>query len=198
MERKTSKTENVLSLLLWLLGMFWLDTPKAAVLMLFAVTLHEMGHLCAFLLMGEPLPGLGAQRLGLRLFEARPLSYKREALAALAGPFANLLCFSFSWLLGKAGLGAYLHLFLAIGNLLPIETLDGGRVLEGILGTYFDAKTVYGVCRAVSFLTLCIALFFALVFLWARGSGAYLFFLFFSLFVRHLTMSDACIDFRRI
>lgn len=198
MEKKTSKAENVFSALLWLFGLFWLETPAVAILTLLAILLHESGHLCAFLLLGEPIPHLSAQNLGLRLFEKRPLSYKREAVVALSGPLANLLCFCLSLLFFGASLGAYVHLFLALGNLLPVETLDGGRILEGMLGAHFEAKTVYAICRAVSFFTLSSALLFSLIFLWIRGSGAYFFFFFFSLFLRHLATASTCIAFRRI
>ena len=198
MKKNTSKIENILSALLWLFGLFWLETPAVAILTLLAILLHEAGHLCAFLLLGEPTPRLSAQSLGLRLLEARPLSYKREAVVALSGPLANLLCFCLSLLFFRESLGAYVHLFLALGNLLPIETLDGGRILEGMLGAHFEAKTVYAICRAVSFFALSSALLFSLVFLWSKGSGAYFFFFFFSLFLRHLATASTCIAFRRI
>lgn len=189
---------DFISLFLWVVGIFLSEPPRVALFMMLAVLLHEMGHLCAFLLLREPLPHLRIGRLGFLMHACRPLSYKRQVAVAFAGPFVNLLCFALALVTGAMGAGAYLHLFLALGNLLPIEALDGGRMLEGALGARLGPKQVYGICRAVSFLTLCAGLLGTLGALWIRGGGAYLFFLFFSLFVRHLATATHAKGFRRI
>lgn len=179
-----------LCLLLWGAGVFLCEEVPVALTLLCAAVLHECGHVAAFLLLGEPMPALRAGRLGLQLCAVRPMSPRRECLVALAGPAVNLLCALALRVLCGAGLPFYMHLMTAAGNLAPVGSLDGGRILRTLCEVRFSPRTARLLWRGVSLVTLCAGLWASLCALWCRGTGGYLFFLCFSLFLSHIAGKD--------
>lgn len=174
-------------LLLWVMGTLLCQEWPVALTLLCATALHECGHLAAFLQLKEPMPALHFGRLGLQLQAARPLSMRAECLTALAGPAVNLLCAALLCLLCGPGLPAALHLLTALGNLAPIDSLDGGRVLRVLCEMRFSPAVAFRIWRTVSFFTLSVGLAAALCALWCTGQGGYLFFLCFSLLLSHIS-----------
>lgn len=126
---------------LLLLGvLFWLDEEVGLLVWgLLACLIHELGHVAAALAFGGRPSRLSLTAVGAELSFRYPvpLSYGRDSLVSLAGPAANLLA-------GSAILayGSYLPAALSFGigafNLLPIQPLDGGRVLYNLLAEWLD------------------------------------------------------------
>ncbi len=127
---------------------------KAAVMLVFALFVHEFGHLFAYRLMGQPwgrmvfLPFLGAIALPRLPFD----SQGQAVFAALMGPgFSTLLALL---CLVPAMLGdvpnPYVALFglivvgLNIFNLLPVEPLDGGVALRSVLTRLMGPAARFG------------------------------------------------------
>lgn len=126
----------------------------AAFLLIFALFVHEFGHLLAYRLMGQPwgrmvfLPFLGAMAMP-RLPQE---SQGQTVFAALMGPgFSALLAIlcMVPWMLGGQSnpylivlglITAALNLF----NLLPAEPLDGGVALRSVLTRMIGGKAQYG------------------------------------------------------
>ena len=152
---------------LLLLAWFALESgPKPLLLILFAATMHELGHFAVLRLWGAPV---GRVRIGLlgAMMEAdrSALSYGKELSALLAGPFVNLLCAA---VLIYAAAGA--HLALGAFNLLPIRPLDGGQALELLAAWRFGPAVGEQTARIVSL--LCAALLFGgLVWLMRESRG---------------------------
>ena len=106
-----------------------------------AILLHEMGHMLAARLCGVRMTALRIDLFGARLRLGGTVSYRHEALIAAAGPTVNLLSaavlptltrMDISTCLGGEGMaGTFVlaSLGLAAINLLPVRSLDGGRVL---------------------------------------------------------------------
>jgi Zn-dependent protease len=124
---------------------FFLGTP-AAVMIVFVLFVHELGHMLAYRAIGQPwgrmmfLPFLGAIAIPKLPFEKQ----WQLVFAALMGPGFSLLlaigCFA------VVSFGAYpegyRQIFIWLGlltvglnalNLVPIEPLDGGVVLRSVL-----------------------------------------------------------------
>ncbi len=126
----------------------------AAVLLVFALFVHEFGHLLAYRLMGQPwgrmmfLPFLGAIAIPRFAFETQG----QAVFAALLGPgFSTLLAVAcalatygtvsappFIAVLGLVTVG--LNLF----NLLPVEPLDGGVALRSVLQRLMGRHARFG------------------------------------------------------
>ena len=126
------------ALLLW--ALFVGQALSPALMLLFAVLLHECAHALAMLLLrAGPLRFTGAMG-GFLLSPARPLSDGEEAFVTLAGPFSNLLCCGICLLLcAPTGGGekmvamATVQLLTGFCNLLPAPGTDGGRLLGLLL-----------------------------------------------------------------
>lgn len=112
-------------------ALIYLDGQGLVLQSALACVLHELGHWAAIALLGGRVRALRLTAVGaeMELDPCRPLSYGREAAAALAGPAVNL---SLAWLSVRTGryLFAGLNLCFGLLNLLPIRPLDGGRALS--------------------------------------------------------------------
>lgn len=158
---------------------------------LLAALLHECGHLLAAAALRLPHRRFRLRVQGARLcVGGRMLSYGEEWLLAAAGPAVSLiasavggfflsssrflLCFSVSSLL------------LGILNLLPVRTLDGGRMLEIPLERLFGLRLSRTVLTVTSFLCLFLLWALAVYFLLRVGDGLSLLCFSLGLFTRFL------------
>jgi Zn-dependent protease len=141
---------GAISLLAFALLLGWL----IAALLIVALFVHEMGHLVAFRLMGQPwgrmifLPFLGAVAIPRLTFE----SQGQSVFAALMGPgFSVLLSLACTFhVLTSDGINPYVALLglvatlLNIINLLPAEPLDGGVALRSVLTRLMGHRARFG------------------------------------------------------
>ena len=126
--------------------------------------IHEMGHILAARLCGVRMRALRVDLFGARLHLAGMMSYRREATVAAAGPLFNLLTAAILLSGAKGNVASYLagdgggsilalsSLALAAINLLPVRSLDGGRILRCTLAPLIGERA------ADSLLTLGTAL----------------------------------------
>ena len=125
---------GILMLLILLFG----DNRKYAIIAFCAAIVHEVGHICASLILKMKLEGLTLNLFGARLKVALTMySYKQEFWMALAGPLANAIFGTLSIFIYTADdtqpntyllFFAIASFFLASLNLLPIKGFDGGRI----------------------------------------------------------------------
>jgi len=139
-----------------------------AVLVVGALFLHEMGHLLAYRMIGQPwgrilfLPFLGAiavPRIGF-------VTQAQVVFSAIMGPAMSVLipllaavyaAFEGPYTEGVALVGivaAALNLF----NLLPVEPLDGGVVLRSVLARLMGQKARFGLI-AIGALLLAVGVY---------------------------------------
>ena len=144
---------------------------------LLACVLHELGHLAALFALGSEIKEIKITVFGAKMKFNDHLSYAEEAVAAAAGPFVNLvlafICSRLHWLYPFAGV----NFALAVFNLLPVGTLDGGR-LVGCLAAQFGNQQLSD--RIVMCVTYTFTAIFGIV-----GVGA-------ALFWRNLTLLIMC------
>lgn len=115
--------------------LIYLDGQGIVLRALLACALHEFGHWVVIRVLGGRVSALRLSAVGaeMRLDPVYPLSYFREAAAALAGPVVNLLT-AFAAAHGGHYLFAGVNLCLGVLNLVPAAPLDGGRALGCVLG----------------------------------------------------------------
>lgn len=140
------------------------------------VTVHELFHLFAALLLGVRTASIMIMPFGmtLRLSGSVIKDPLKESLVALSGPLANAVMIFMGYIARDVYLWAEESLFLywalnwtiMLLNLLPILPLDGGRVLRAILTHVFGYLTGMRIIRTMTFsftLILTVLGIFALV-----------------------------------
>lgn len=177
--------------------------PAALLLLGLAALIHELGHLAAAVACGVRITGMRLDLFGARLELPGLLSYRQELLVALGGPAANLLtaavlfrawtacgcpvCGASPSLSGWAlVLGVLLpaSLGLCAVNLLPVATLDGGRILSCLLSLTLGAGAARRVLRLLSLFLLTLLWLLSVYALLRAGQFLSLFVFSFSLLVR--------------
>jgi len=124
-----------------------------------AALLHEFGHWIFGKSCGIGLKEFQINLLGARLMSDRKIySYRAELILCVGGPIVNLTTFCLLSLcsLSNPLLCCFRDANLALGlwNLLPIQSLDGGRILENLLCLCLSPHVVSHILRCLSFLTL--------------------------------------------
>ena len=117
-----------------------------------AVILHEAGHFLALLLCRVPVLRIELGAAGA-VMQTGLCSYGKELLCAAAGPLCSLLAMVGS--IRCLPEFAVLNALLAVGNLLPVYPLDGGRILWAALLLRIEPERSRRIVRAVTGVTLC-------------------------------------------
>ena len=124
--------------------MLWLEGGLPAALLLLAALLHELGHFAALRIFGIPIRRVDLEPMGARIvYDDVLCPLRASAWIAAAGALVNLfVCACVSLFLTMGFFGVYqlpllffalANGFLALLNLLPWETLDGGKLLLSFL-----------------------------------------------------------------
>ena len=161
--RRFSELLRFLPSLILLFGLFSV-TRELAFPLLSALLIHECGHICA----AAGCCSLTPATFGARLLPTGRPSYRQELLIAAAGPLFNLLCCGVA-LVFSIPIFAFFNLAYGVSNLLPIGTLDGGRILSLLFHLTLPPRCAYYLSRAITLLLFALLLFCALWFLLADG-----------------------------
>lgn len=141
------------AMLLFLVPLNWLSAA------FFAAVFHELCHIAAVFLCGGSVYGL---RIGIRGAEldVGQLSPPQEVLCAAAGPLGSFLLLMMA---GRFPRLAICGFFQGCFNCLPVLPMDGGRLLQGILGMIAPRKgnTIFKMIQAPVMLCLIFLLFWA-------------------------------------
>lgn len=134
---------------------------KIKLVLLFSL-LHEAGHLFSVFLCSSNAYEVSFGALGMTITKGseKPGSYTRDFIIAFSGPLVNIffcILFSVMYYFNRNEsllLCTGINLFIALFNLLPVFSLDGGRMLEAVLYKKFSLKKAEAILKAVSFFTL--------------------------------------------
>lgn len=179
---KQSKALKIMLLSLSLLFLsIVLESFIIAVLVLIGIFIHETGHLKAAEYLDIKhrgiyfLPGLGA----VALINEIPKNRAKECFIALAGPcFGAIYSLALAMMFVVTGfqflaLGAFYNAFINLFNLLiPIDPLDGGRVIKSMT---FSIHPVIGKLMLICSIILSFYLaFHGMILFWLVGiAGIY-------------------------
>ena len=189
---KTRKAFKIQPLaLIYLFCMVLCDRSGVAVMSILAAALHEVGHFAAARLLHIPVRAMRLDLLGARIdVNGRILSYGEEWLLCVAGPLASLvfsLVGSFFWSHSKlAVIFSCASLLLGVLNLLPIQTFDGGRMLECALLHFSTPQKASAILKGCTFLFLWLLWVFSVYLMLKIADGITLFFFSLCLLARFL------------
>ena len=138
---------------LWIRLLPWLIVMAAALL-------HELGHIVIARCVGVGIRGMKLDLFGARLELGGLLSYGQECLIAAGGPLVNFLSAAFLYPIpvfrgtGEGALFLGVSITLGCVNLLPVWTLDGGRILRGVVAWFGGDRVANRTLRATTGLCL--------------------------------------------
>ncbi len=107
--------------------------------LLFAVIMHEFGHLCAMWIFECAPKRIRLVPAAVEITSKINFSGKNEIIIAACGPAVNLILFFTLWFNYLAFnkemslICGMINLLIGIFNLLPVTGLDGGTILYNIL-----------------------------------------------------------------
>lgn len=146
------------------------DRTGYALPLLFAVFLHETGHLIAMWIFSCAPKRIRLVPAAVEITAPLGGSRKHEIIIALCGPAVNLILFS-AFLLRFLAFGGDLalicgliNLLIGLFNLLPVTGLDGGTVVFSLLCRKLELSKVCLVMRVIN-LTFAAAALIAAVWL---------------------------------
>lgn len=149
--------------------MLILDKTGMILPLLFAVFMHETGHLSAMRLMGDAPKRIKLIPASVQITKSQFSGYKNDIIVSLSGPFVNVLLF-FVFLLSYKFSGngltlniALLNLIIGVFNLLPLKGLDGGAILYSVLCKYISIQKAETVLKIISLLSAVMLLAAAVI-----------------------------------
>lgn len=133
---------------------------------LFFASLHELGHLVPMLIFKCRPASISVGVFGVKIEKLNSLlSYFRECIVALCGPFVNLIFAVLFFVLMKENSELYIPFAVNTGlfviNLMPVKALDGGRFLYAFLSMGLDEDKcgkILKICETVTIFVLCIVM----------------------------------------
>lgn len=177
MKFKFLGTEIYISFLFCAILCFMLAIDRTGLVIptLFAVFIHESGHLLA-------MWAADCQPRAIRLIPTsvqivRGFSPKRcgEIAITVCGPTANLVIFGvlivnfYIFKIEQSLVFATLNLVIAVFNLLPVSGLDGGTLLTLFMSKFTNIYKAESIVRIITVLFAFIAFLFG-VYLWVSGT----------------------------
>ncbi len=124
--------------------------------------IHESGHIAAMLALGSDNISININLFNISIRDTmrshRP--YKEDILIILAGPAFNIISVILFGLLYMAVPADIVYdiviisALLAVFNLLPLESTDGGQLLTIALGLFFSKRTVDIVVTVISLILI--------------------------------------------
>ena len=138
-QSKTNVNKSLMSLGLFILLFYFLiDDVQVLFLVVLILFIHEMGHFIAMKVFGYNgvnmffIPLIGAMVTG----EKDRVSQSQRAIIVLAGPIPGVLIgcgiIAYAQTIGHTGasIAGFMFLLINILNLLPLDPLDGGKLIE--------------------------------------------------------------------
>lgn len=154
-------------------ALFYADFSVYTMLVAAAAIIHEIGHLLAIKYVNISVQEICIYPFGADIkVNNTSLSYNQELAVALSGPIANLIasliiyCFIYFNFSRQGLFFFFANIVLAVFNLFPIKTFDGGKALECILCMKLpleDALKIIEITSAIFFIAMTFLALFLLV-----------------------------------
>ena len=141
--------------------MLLLCSEETVIISLISSMLHEIGHLIFMFIFNQRVISVTFGCFGVRIEKLeQSLSYKKEAMIALGGIMVNFIIAIFSgthYYILRSDFSLKLmavNIFIALFNMIPVDTLDIGRVLRYTLLCYADEEKTQRILCSVSVISV--------------------------------------------
>lgn len=139
-----------------------IDNNGTIVYGVLAALIHEFGHISAMM-----IKKCRPQKISFRAFDINIIdrtrakrNYNDDLFILIAGPLSNIIfcvvlyCIYKFWGCDWLIKPIYENIFIAIFNILPIESLDGGQIFFNLLCRRLSVKTATNFTVLISFMVL--------------------------------------------
>lgn len=169
MKLKLLGTEIYISFLFMAVICVMLATDRTGLLLptLFAVLMHEIGHLFAMWVLDCSPKQIKLIPASVQITAPLTSKYKNDIIIAIIGPIVNLLlffvlylnflCFKNSIILNYA----LINLLITIFNLMPVIGLDGGTILFSVLAKKTEYNKAILTLKIITLIVAAAVIFLA-------------------------------------
>ena len=169
MKLKLLGTEIYISFLFMAVISLMLATDRTGLLLptLFAVLMHEIGHLFAMWVLDCSPKQIKLIPASVQITAPLTSKYKNDIIIAIIGPIVNLLlffvlyinflCFKNSIILNYA----LINLLITIFNLMPVIGLDGGTILFSVLAKKTEYNKAILTLKIITLIVAAAVIFLA-------------------------------------
>lgn len=172
MKFKLFGTEIYISFLFSAVITVMLATDRTGMIVpaLFAIIMHEIGHLFAMWALECAPKRIKLIPASIQITSPFSQRYKNDIIIALCGPAVNFILFLtlyFNYLAFKNELTLYyalLNLIIGLFNSMPVTGLDGGTVLFSILAKRLELSTATLIVRIVTVIIAAALIITAILF----------------------------------
>lgn len=150
------------------------DRTGMALPALFAVFMHEMGHLFCMWITDCAPKAVRLIPASVQIRTSIGVSYKRDIAVALCGPLVNFLLFGILYFNYAAFSNetvlyySLLNLIIGLFNMLPVRGLDGGTILYSLLLKKMEIGRASFIMRIVT-LTLALIILIVAITMTVKG-----------------------------
>ena len=144
---------------------------KTVVLSVICSVFHECGHLAAMCFFSDVPQKITLSAFGMRIDRrGNSLSYCREAVVCMSGIAVNIfiaavfVCVYFFYGSITAVQIAFINIFIALVNMIPVGMLDFAGALRCILYMKYDVKKAQGISDGVSLAFLVVFVILSIIY----------------------------------
>ena len=155
--------------LISVVALFLADSGVYSFIVILCAVLHEFGHIIAIHISGAKITDVCFLPFGMEIKTSGKTGYIHDFFISLAGPALNLLTFSICsavFLFFKHPIILFCgicSLFLAVINLIPVRSFDGGRALKSLAFLFFEYEKALKIIHFSELFSLIILCFAACV-----------------------------------
>lgn len=141
---------------------------------LFAIIMHEIGHLFAMWALECAPKRIKLIPASIQITSPFSKRYKNDIIIAVCGPTVNFVLFFtlyFNYLAFKNELTLYyalLNLIIGLFNSLPVKGLDGGTILFSILAKKYELNKAELILKAIT-ITIALAIIISAIYFTVKG-----------------------------
>lgn len=133
------------------------DQTYITICFFIAILIHELGHLIFILFYKIKISQISFRTYGINIEidKNRYLANYKDIFILLSGSLANFIA-SIYFKYTEQELLVAVNIFIGLFNLIPIESLDGGKIINIILFYFFPMKIAYNISLVISIVFIAI------------------------------------------
>ena len=146
-------------------ALIFAESSVYSLIVIFCALIHELGHISAIYLLKAGISEISFLPFGAEIKMKNSVGYLQDFIIAISGPLSNLLLSGFFWCIYLLQphpvplFGVISSLFLAIINLVPVKSFDGGRCIRSVAFSFMEYEKALRFIKISELLSLLVLTF---------------------------------------